>query len=150
MDCAFDLLGDPIPVGRGRAGRPEHMPTAENRAFVTLLLASERKPEDIAAALGVSMPTLRKHYFSELAKRSTQRLRVKGRLLVSAMTKAMAQDMGAIKFVNAEMDKAALGTAAAAVPAKARAEPPVGKKEQQRQRAYEAGKGSEWGDLTRH
>lgn len=35
----FDLLGDPIPEGFGKRGRPEHIPTVENRNKVRLLLA---------------------------------------------------------------------------------------------------------------
>ena len=38
----FDLVGDPIPEGWGKRGRPAHIPTHENRNRISLLLAFRR------------------------------------------------------------------------------------------------------------
>lgn len=143
-----DLFGDPVPLNRGRKGRPEHVPTAENRTFVTVMLAVGEKPEAIAAAVvpgGISMPTLRKHYFSELAGRKSARLRVKGKLLAKWIEQAMDGNVGAGKLIAAELARADMGPA----PDQAKAvtvprEPALGKKEQEQREAYGAGRGTSW------
>lgn len=63
MDRKFDLLGDPIPEGRGAPGRTGHVPTAENARKIRALLVAGMKNQQIARELGISVPTLRKHYF---------------------------------------------------------------------------------------
>lgn len=63
MDRKFDLLGDPIPEGRGEPGRTGHIPTAENARKIRALLVAGLKNQQIARELGISVPTLRKHYF---------------------------------------------------------------------------------------
>lgn len=63
MDRKFDLLGDPIPDGRGEPGRTGHIPTVENARKIRALLVAGMKNQQIARELGISVPTLRKHYF---------------------------------------------------------------------------------------
>lgn len=146
----LDLFGDPVPLNRGGKGRPAHVATAENRAKVTLLLATGRKPIEVAGAMGITQPTLYKHYFNELEQRKSARLRVEGNMLLALAKQATSGNVGAAKRLLDRLDKAALGNAAPAQQAKQSKADPVGKKEQQRQRAYEAGKNSEWGELTTH
>lgn len=55
---------------KGRAGRPFHVPTVENRITVKHLADAGWRQERIAVAIGVSHPTLRRHYFSELGSRA--------------------------------------------------------------------------------
>lgn len=76
FETAFDLLGDPIPPGHGRRGRPQHVPTKENSNKIILLLAQGWTNERIAGALGITTPTLRRHYFSVLKARDVARDRV--------------------------------------------------------------------------
>lgn len=76
FDPAFDLLGDPIPPNWGKRGRPPHIATAENRNKIMLLLAQGWTDARIAGALGITVPTLKKHYFSLLKIRDTARDRV--------------------------------------------------------------------------
>ncbi len=76
MDQNFDLFGDPIPENHGKRGRPPHMVTQENRNKVMMLLALGRSNERIAAALGITAPTLRKNYFRELKGRLDARERL--------------------------------------------------------------------------
>ncbi|OWV64255.1 hypothetical protein CDZ97_10225 [Mameliella alba] len=63
VDLKFDLLGDPIPDGRGEPGRTGHVPTAENARKIRALLVAGMKNQQIAKEIGISVPTLRKHYF---------------------------------------------------------------------------------------
>ena len=59
----FDLLGDPIPKGFGKRGRPEHIPTIENRNKIRILLAFEWANNCIAWAVRITGGPLKKHYF---------------------------------------------------------------------------------------
>ena len=77
----FDLFGDVVPEGRGKPGRPQHVPTNENRNRVKMLLAVGWNDERIAGAVGVSIKTLRKHYSRELVARLACRDRMEARRL---------------------------------------------------------------------
>ena len=70
----YDLFGDPIPANWGERGRPAHIPTQQNR--VSMLVALGWTNPRIAAALYITLPTLRKHYFSELKFREVARDRL--------------------------------------------------------------------------
>lgn len=63
MSRKFDLLGDPIPDNHGEVGANGHIATAEKVNKVRLLLVSGMTQKEIAAQLGITIPTLRKHYF---------------------------------------------------------------------------------------
>ncbi len=63
MAREFDLLGDPIPENHGKPGANGHTPTAETLRKVRVLLVSGMPKKRIAEELGISMPTLTKHYF---------------------------------------------------------------------------------------
>lgn len=65
----FDLLGDPIPVDQGRIGRPSHLITSRNISKFNALMDAGWRRRDIAKALGISEPTLRKVYFAADEKR---------------------------------------------------------------------------------
>lgn len=53
------------PVKR-RRGRPDHVPTDQTRGQVQILAIAGNKQEVIAMVVGISLPTLRKHYRREL------------------------------------------------------------------------------------
>ncbi len=76
MDQIFDLFGEPVPSNWGGRGRPEHIPTQQNRNRVSMLVALGWSNKRIAAALYVTLPTLRKYYFSELKFREVARDRL--------------------------------------------------------------------------
>ena len=76
LGTAFDLFGDPISRNHGKRGRPEHVPCKENVNKIMLLLAQGWTNERIAGALGITPPTLRRHYFSVLKTREVARDRV--------------------------------------------------------------------------
>lgn len=51
----------------GMGGRPEHRPTDQTRALVTLMGGMGANETDISHVIGISRNTLRKHYEEELA-----------------------------------------------------------------------------------
>lgn len=65
----IDLLGDPIPPGWGRPGRPLHMATAKNLALIRERRALGQTQQQIAEALGITVPTLRRAYAEEVCRR---------------------------------------------------------------------------------
>ncbi|WP_370179916.1 hypothetical protein [Alteriqipengyuania sp.] len=66
---AVDLFGDPVIVRDAKRGRPEHVRTDEKAKRVSMLFAVGRSVKEVAAAMGITQPTLRKHYFSEVQQR---------------------------------------------------------------------------------
>lgn len=76
-DIARDLFGEVIvPPRRSRGGRPRHEPTEERRRMVASLHAEGQAQPDIAAALGITVPTMILNYAAELESnsRSAERL----------------------------------------------------------------------------
>ncbi len=63
MNRKFGLLGDPIPENHGKPGANGHVPTAENARKIRVLLVVDMKKAQIARYLGITFPTLNKHYF---------------------------------------------------------------------------------------
>jgi len=97
FEPAFDLLGDPIPPNFGRRGRPPHIPTKENSNKIMLLLAQGWTDARIAGALGITVPTLKKHYFSVLKARDVARDRVEAIGLISLWNMGRAGNVAAMK-----------------------------------------------------
>jgi hypothetical protein len=97
---SVDLFGDPVPAGRGLRGRPVHIPTAENSNKIKILLATGWTNERIANAIGVTQPTLRKHYFSVLKSRDRSRDQVAARRLFALHAQAFEGNVAAIKELN--------------------------------------------------
>ncbi|WP_075216089.1 sigma factor-like helix-turn-helix DNA-binding protein [Mongoliimonas terrestris] len=96
MAVEYDLLGDPIPEGSAKRGRPPHVQTDEKRRQVMVLAAFGWSMESIAAALGVTPPTLRKHYFRELKEKAEARARVEGAALAALVEQARTGNVQAI------------------------------------------------------
>lgn len=59
----FDLFGHPVPANLGSAGRNEHAACPEIARKIRVLLLSGWTLQRIAEQVGLSAPTLRKHYF---------------------------------------------------------------------------------------
>ena len=66
----FDLFGNRISPTSGRKGRPRHVPTPETRAKVAELHQAGAKQPTIAAAIGITIPTLILNYPIELESKS--------------------------------------------------------------------------------
>lgn len=97
MSTNFDLLGDPIPDGWGKRGRPPHVASEKKRNKVMLLLAMGWTNSRIASALGITQPTLRKNYFQELRSRELARDRLEAARLDLAWDLAKAGNVGAMR-----------------------------------------------------
>lgn len=103
-----DLFGDPvIPRQEGR-GRPEHSWSLENSNKVLLAFAKGLGVKEAATVIGVSVPTLRKHYFAEVSKRSAARLRMEMTQLARLNSAAQDGNVAAEKELMKRLDKAAL------------------------------------------
>lgn len=148
-----DLFGQPVPRERVRGkGRPEHEWTLENSHKINLLFATGHDPADAAAALGISMPTLRKHYFSELEQWRVARLRLKAQQLQHLHDEGAKGNVAAIKELFKQMDQGRMVAGArdmAKAPAP-RPAPKLGKKQAAVIEAAEQSKSGEWGSLLRH
>lgn len=150
----FDLLGDPIPEGHGKRGRPTHIATVKNRNKVMMLLALGWSNSRIANALGITPPTLRKNYFRELKIREQARDRLDGNLAAMLWESAKGGNVAAMKEYRKLVERNDQMNAAAnfgAIPEKPKGESkqPVGKKEQAEQAALVAGEDTEWGNDLR-
>ncbi len=97
MAEVFDLFGDPVPANWGGRGRPEHVPTQQNRNRVSLLVALGWGNARVAAALFITQPTLRRHYFSELKFREVARDRLVAQLGVKLLDGVNAGNVSAIR-----------------------------------------------------
>jgi hypothetical protein len=131
-----DLFGDPVVAREEGRGRPEHQWTRENSNKVLIAFAMRRSVKEAATAIGVSVPTLRKHYFSEVAKRDAAELRMEMTQLARLNTSAEGGNVAAEKELLKRLEKARLRALSQSVasqePAPQRSQPPVrkGKKEQ--------------------
>jgi len=146
----LDLLGDPIPEGHGRRGRPAHIPTDENRRKVIILAAFDKNEEQIAAALSISPPTLRKHYLRELRSRLEARQRLEGKLLTALVAEVDKGNVSAIDKMFKRLDRHDLATGHFAQAPREKKKPKLGKKEQAVVDAADASKEGKWGSLLRH
>jgi len=147
----FDLLGDPVPEGFGRRGRPPHVPDDGKRNKVIMLLGLGWQDPDIARALGITPPTLRKYYFRELRSRDDARLRLRATHLEALWEQCRAGNVAALKEFRRVMDRAESEDAQrdflgepVRVP-RAPATTALGKKAQAAEEAKTAGVGTEWG-----
>lgn len=153
MSQNFDLLGDPIPEGWGKRGRPAHIATVKNRNKVILLLALGWTNARIASALGITQPTLRKNYFQELRAREVARDRLDAARYELAWELAKEGNVAAFKELGRMIDASDLKLTQDAYrddrPEEQKPEKPLGKKEMAAIEAETAGEDSEWGDDLR-
>jgi AcrR family transcriptional regulator len=133
-------------------GRPEYSPTLENRQKVEILIAARMAHEDIARVLGITPPTLRKHFREEIL---TGLAKKRAEVLVAMHTSALAGNTSAQKSMLALTGPANAPTPPKdqIVPATARGTAPagqlpkLGKKEAQVLAAHTAGEGTDWDGL---
>jgi len=138
-----DLFGDPVVFRGAKRGRPEHERTERNANKVSLLFALGHDVKDVAAALGITQPTLRKHYFSEVSQRDAMRLKLKAEVLSSLFDQAKGGNVGAMKKLLDQVEKGDLVALSVAVKNRKTNDapkpkvPPIGKKEAQQLAAEE-------------
>jgi hypothetical protein len=97
MTEKFDLFGNPWVDRPTKRGRPPHDVSAKNRNRVSMLVALGWTNPRIACALGITLPTLHKHYFYELRQREVARDRLELRRLELAWDLAEKGNVGAFK-----------------------------------------------------
>lgn len=133
-----DLFGDPVVARREGRGRPEHVWSRENSNKVLLAFARGLSVKQAAMAVGISAPTLRKVYFSEVAQRAAARLRMEitqlARLNALAEGGNVAAEKELLKQIEKQRQKDQAGALAAPSPEPVKAGKP-GKKEAARQAA---------------
>lgn len=108
-----------------------------------VLLALDKSGAEIANALGISEPTLRKHYLRELKVRAMARDALEAELLSAMVSEARAGSVGAFKQVQARFDRIDMVKRAKAAAGEEAEKPkdrplPKGKKDQARQAAEDA------------
>lgn len=147
MSRNFDLLGDPIPENHGKPGANGHVATSENIRKVRNLLSSGVDKKDIAAELGVSLPTLTRHYFNSgrLSVRNARRkarAELRSKLMLRLEQQADKGNVSAMKALKTLLDEEdvrdAVDEANRAPVEKKPAPVSAGKKEQMRSDAAEA------------
>lgn len=147
MKREFDLLGDPIPEGRGKPGATGHIATAENVNKVRWLLVSGMKKPQIAEHLGITIPTLNKHYFKNLSVRNAQLAaisEVRGRTLLQLDKAAQAGSVSAMKEIGKIAKQAELECLASDIRKSNSSAKPLGVKAQRKEDAKPDGT---WGFL---
>lgn len=144
----FDLLGEPVPRGRGMKGRPPHIPTDENRNRIILLLAHGWNETRIAAAIGLSEKTLRRHYFPQFKQRLAAKDRVEMKRLEALYAQVAAGNVGAIKEANRIAERDALDAQTRRLHEEdVPEEEPTGKKDRAQRDAATAHEGTGWAAL---
>lgn len=128
-----------------KLGRPEYEPTKAARRRVSIAAGGGMSHEEIAIGLGISRPTLEKHFELELSEGAYKR-----RLeVVNAMHRTALKGNVAAQKAYLSLDPAL--AAPPAVPKPETPALPAGKKEQARAEASTAATGTEWhDDLPRH
>jgi len=144
MDSDFDLFGNPIGLSAKQRGRPEHEPTQENIIFVMVLLAAGYPNKQIAETLGLTVPTLRKHYFHLLKQRDLMLDRIRTKLRVTQIQQGLAGNNSALTAALKMLDTVNVERAQKKVnersaPAKQEAPKKLGKKEEQKIAAQNVG-----------
>jgi hypothetical protein len=134
-DQPKDLFGDPWTPPRDPRGRKRHRPTPQGREIVAQFIATGASEDDIALQLGLSVPTLRKYYFRELAN---GRSLARNEMLKVLYEKGKAGNTSAAKEWLRQTEKAEL-VGIAYQPRERRSQPKLGKKEERQQAAEQVG-----------
>lgn len=110
-----------------------------------VLAAFDKNEEQIAAALSITPPTLRKHYFRELRDRLEARQRLEGKLLTQLLVEVDKGNVSAIDKLWKRLDKHDQRVPQPAL--RRPASKKLGKKEQAVVDAHAATGEGEWGQL---
>lgn len=159
---ADEPVADPLPLPmqtrpakarrKAAGGRPRHEPTGRSRDRVRILVAAGMGTAEIAVALGISEPTVRRHYAAELATGGAEK---RAELIERLYRTAMAGNTTALREMLAMIDKAALERVADTVDARAQSDAASrkpetpGKKEQAAEDARTIAVTSKWAAVLR-
>lgn len=117
-------------AGNKNSGRPEFAPTDEDREKVRVLKAGGMSNEAIAEVIGISEPTLRKHFSLELDRATAK---VRAELLMARYRSAMGGNVSAQNKMIEQV--AAIDAQNKRAPDAPEKKPKLGKKEELRQAA---------------
>ncbi|WP_051394423.1 hypothetical protein ACTTAL_03495 [Rhodobacter capsulatus] len=146
----FTLWGDPVYRVKRTRGRPPFEWTEENSRKVSMLLACGWSNERIAGTIldprtgkKISVPTLKRHFRSELDHRDNARDQLKARQLMTAAQAAFDGNVSAMRLLEQLIDKndrmqAEREVAARAPVSKPQAADRLGKKAMVRAQAHDA------------
>ncbi|MGV1913849.1 hypothetical protein [Agrobacterium vitis] len=121
-------------AGNKNSGRSEFEPTDEDREKVRVLKAGGMSNVGIADVVGISEPTLRKHFSSELDRATAK---VRAELLMARYRSAMGGNVSAQNKMIEQVSAVDAQTKRA--PEKAESKPKLGKKEEQKAAAQAIG-----------
>ncbi len=139
------MFGDPFPPEHSGRGRPPHVPDDVKRCKVVVLRAFGNNEDDIAAVLGITAKTLRKHYSRLLIDPRIAKLRVNAELLAQLAAEAAKGNVSAIDKLFKRLDRQELATGS---PVRSQGKKPKpGKKEQAVIDAATAHETGSWGTL---
>lgn len=146
----FDLFGKPLPRNLGKSGRNEHVASAENVSRVRGLVIAGWTSAQIAEELGISRPTLRKHYLPDIEKARVVALgELKAKVVMQLELAAEGGNVAAMKELLRLVERGELAQGIGARPVRTdepRAEK-LGKKEQQLRDAHRGHEATAWNDL---
>ena len=117
-------------AGNKNSGRSEFAPTDEDREKVRVLKAGGMSNVGIADVIGISEPTLRKHFSLELDRATAK---VRAELLMARYRSAMGGNVSAQNKMIEQV--AAIDAQNKRAPEKTEKKPKLGKKEELRQAA---------------
>jgi predicted transcriptional regulator len=144
-----DGLFGPQPLVRPRGrGRPAHAWERRISLRICNLFACGHTVEKVAAAVGLSQPTLRKVYFSEWQRREVMELMVKSEQMARLTERAIDGNVAAEKALAGMIQAERRKVEGDRFAEKPKAAPPKGVKQERREAAWTAGRDVEgWGDL---
>jgi len=134
----LDLFGEPVSGKEKGRGRPAHRRSRETVNRVILGLARGWSVKQTALSIGVSVPTLRQHYFAELKQRAAMALMMESVQLGRLNDQAAAGNVAAEKELMKALCKGRLEQMSDAIANRGTrdAKPkPVGKKEAAKSKA---------------
>lgn len=132
----LDLFGEDIPSNRGKRGRPAHARTVENARKIQIAAALGHSEDDCAGMLGITMPTLRKHYFFELEGFRRARMNMRMKIAAALVAEIEKGNVAAGKELLKQIDRGDALQADKSVKARgAEKVKPVGLKEQRKEAA---------------
>lgn len=120
-------------AGNKNSGRPPYEPTDEDREKVRVLKAGGMSNEAIAEVVGISEPTLRKHFSSDLEIGGAK---VAAEVLMARYRSALG---GNVSAQNKMLEQIGAATAAGKVKQREAKAPKLGKKQEQQQAAEKVG-----------
>lgn len=144
MAVEFDLFGNPLPRNAGQPGRNEHAPDDETARKIRCLLITGMALADIGKAIGLSVPTIRKHYFANGKVKAAQARQVaiahqKAKVICQLDDQCEAGNVSAMKEMRKIVREAELADLPS--PTKSPTAEPLGKKQQRAARAKQTPSG---------